>query len=116
MKLKFNPGLDYQQDAIESTLAIFEGLSTQGDGYTQLGIANSLELNPDKLLANIQQIQTRNFIEKSTDLFCFVDLYLFPNFSIEMETGTGKTYVYLRSIFELHKQKACANLLLWCPV
>lgn len=115
MKLKFNPGLDYQQDAIESTLAIFEGLSTQGDGYTQLGIANSLELNPDKLLANIQQIQTRNFIEKSTDLFCFADLYPFPNFSIEMETGTGKTYVYLRSIFELHKQKGLRKFIIVVP-
>jgi len=38
------------------------------------------------------------------------------NFSIEMETGTGKTYVYLRSIYELNKQfTVLKNLSLLCP-
>ncbi|RYG18738.1 MAG: type III restriction endonuclease, partial [Chitinophagaceae bacterium] len=115
MKLKFNPSLDYQQDAIEATLAVFEGLSTEGEAYTRLGIANTLEINPDKLLANIQDVQTRNFIQQSASLFAPDDLYPFPNFSIEMETGTGKTYVYLRSIFELHKQKSLRKFIIVVP-
>lgn len=47
MKLKFNPDLDYQKDAIDATMAVFEGLSTSGEAYRERGIANILDLNPD---------------------------------------------------------------------
>lgn len=87
MKLKFNPNLDYQQDAIESTLSVFDGLSTAGEPYRKLGIANTLAL----------------------------DDYPFPNFSVEMETGTGKTYVYLRSIFELQKRLGLRKFIIVVP-
>tara|TARA_Y100001001_G_scaffold162733_1_gene190008 strand:- start:235 stop:624 length:390 start_codon:yes stop_codon:yes gene_type:complete len=90
LKLKFNPNLDYQQDAIESTLSVFEGLSTAGEPYRKLGIANTLALDPDKLLDNLHRVQEQNFIEKSPGLFEDGDDYPFPNFSVEMETGTGK--------------------------
>jgi len=100
MKLKFNPNLDYQQEAIESTLSVFEGLSTAGEPYRRLGIANTLTLDAEKVLDNLHKVQEQNHIEKSARLFEDDDSYPFPNFSVEMETGTGKTYVYLRSIFE----------------
>lgn len=115
MKLKFNPNLDYQLDAIESTLSVFEGLSTAGEPYRKLGIANTLELDPDKLLDNLQRVQEQNFIEKSPHLFEAGDDYPFPNFSVEMETGTGKTYVYLRSIFELHKRLGLRKFIIVVP-
>lgn len=115
MKLKFNPNLDYQQDAIESTMAVFDGLSTAGEPYRQLGIANTLALNSDKLLENLHQVQEQNYIEKSAGLFEDGDEYPFPNFSVEMETGTGKTYVYLRSIFELHKRLGLRKFIIVVP-
>lgn len=115
MKLKFNPNLDYQQDAIESTLAMFDGLSTAGERYRQLGIANTLAVDPDKLLGNLHKIQEQNFIEKSARLFEEGDDYPFPNFSVEMETGTGKTYVYLRSIFEMHKRLGLRKFIIVVP-
>lgn len=115
MKLKFNPNLDYQQDAIESTLSVFEGLSTAGEPYRKLGIANTLALDPDKLLDNLHRVQEQNFIEKSAKLFEAGDDYPFPNFSVEMETGTGKTYVYLRSIFELHKRLGLRKFIIVVP-
>jgi type III restriction enzyme len=115
MKLKFNPSLDYQQDAIASTLALFDGLAAEDNAYRRLGIANTLALNPDKLLSNIQHIQTQNVIEKSASLYAADDVYPFPNFSVEMETGTGKTYVYLRTIFDLHQQKGLRKFIIVVP-
>ncbi|CAA0112778.1 DEAD/DEAH box helicase family protein [Zhongshania aliphaticivorans] len=115
MKLKFDPSLDYQQDAIASTLAVFDGLATDGEAYRRLGIANTLVIDPDKLLANTQKIQQQNVIEKSASLYADDDTYPFPNFSVEMETGTGKTYVYLRTIFDLHKQKGLCKFIIVVP-
>ncbi|MBE0508396.1 MAG: DEAD/DEAH box helicase family protein [Marinospirillum sp.] len=115
MKLKFNPGLDYQQDAIQSTLAVFDELSTEGEAFRHLGIANTLSLNPDKLLFNLHRVQEQNFIEKTASLFEAEDDYPFPNFSVEMETGTGKTYVYLRSIFELYQKLGLRKFIIVVP-
>lgn len=115
MKLKFNPSLDYQQDAIESTLSLFEGLSASGEAYRERGIANVLDINPDTLLRNLHKVQEQNFIEKAASLFDADDEYPFPNFSVEMETGTGKTYVYLRTIFELHKKLGLRKFVVVVP-
>ena len=60
-------------------------------------------------------MQEQNFIEKSPGLFEDGDDYPFPNFSVEMETGTGKTYVYLRSIFELHKRLGLRKFIIVVP-
>lgn len=115
MKLKFNPNLDYQQDAIESTLTVFDGLAATGDAYREKGIANTLDMHTDKLLANLHKVQERNFIEKAVSLFGPEDDYPFPNFSIEMETGTGKTYVYLRTLFELNKKLGLRKFVIVVP-
>lgn len=115
MKLKFNPSLDYQHDAIESTLAVFEGLPASGDAYRERGIANVLDLDHRVLLHNLQRVQEQNYIEKTASLFASSDDYPFPNFSVEMETGTGKTYVYLRSIFELNKRLGLRKFIIVVP-
>lgn len=115
MKLKFNPHLDYQQDAIESTLAVFDGLSREGEAYREKGIANTLDIDPNRLLNNLHKVQERHFIEKAGGLFAENDAYSFPNFSVEMETGTGKTYVYLRTIFELHRQLGLRKFVIVVP-
>lgn len=114
MKLKFDSGLDYQLEAIKSVTDLFEGLPQQGTGlsidfgktddemFNELGIGNRSIPLTFPLLANLQGVQLRNQVPKSRDINEGCP-YAFPNFSVEMETGTGKTYVYLRTIFELNK-------------
>lgn len=115
MKLKFDSNLEYQLEARQSVTDLFEGLPKEHDDlsidlgkadggiFDELGIGNRSTLYSEQILINLQNIQYRNHIPKSRALIEKDSLYSFPNFSIEMETGTGKTYVYLRTIFELNK-------------
>ena len=109
MKLKFDPSLQYQQDAINAVVNVFDGqpfvqtsamafqsLQIGGLFQTELGIGNRLTLHDDQILENLHAAQEANGIEKT-------DALQGMEFSVEMETGTGKTYVYLRTIFELNK-------------
>ena len=109
MKLKFDPSLEYQQDAINAVVRAFEGqpfvqtgamafqsLQIGGLFQTELGMGNRLILPEEDILKNVRAIQEANDIEKVAALQG-------RDFSIEMETGTGKTYVYLRTVFELNK-------------
>lgn len=109
MKLKFDPSLQYQQDAVEAVVNVFDGqpfaqtgamafqsLQIGGLFQTELGMGNRLMLSDEDILKNVHAVQERNGIEKVAALKG-------REFSVEMETGTGKTYVYLRTIFELNK-------------
>ena len=121
MKFKFDAKLDYQLDAISSVVDLFEGFPSAGSltnidlgsheymgvQQNELGIGHGEITNPDAVLANLHKIQEQNFIDKSKQLIAPDDEYSFPNFSVEMETGTGKTYVFLRTIFELNKAYGC---------
>jgi len=114
MKLKFDPNLEYQIEAIRSVTDLFEGLP-QGHGELTIdfgkidgsflpGISNNQTLSSEQLFRNLASIQSRNSeLPKSNRLIEEGSSYQFPNFSVEMETGTGKTYVYLRTLFELNK-------------
>lgn len=108
MILHFEPNLQFQLDAINSVVRLFDGqpnddgdadFSVPEEGTLNLidGIANRLIISEDQILRNLQNVQRENEIEVSNSL-------LGMNFSVEMETGTGKTYVYLRTIYELYKQ------------
>jgi len=110
LKFKFDNNLRFQLDAIKSIVNIFQGqeiltsnfsiTSTNAMYYHQqneLGYGNKLSLLDEDVLENIRKIQLRNGLKQSKEL---QSPY---NFSIEMETGTGKTYVYLRTIFEMNK-------------
>ncbi|MBA3923204.1 MAG: DEAD/DEAH box helicase family protein, partial [Nostocaceae cyanobacterium] len=115
MKLKFDSKLAYQLEAIQSVTDLFEGMpqeqseleinfgETDSTLFNEFGIGNKLMLSNEQILQNLHSIQARNQVLKSRILIEEKALYKFPNFSIEMETGTGKTYVYLRTIFELNK-------------
>ena len=106
MKLSFESNLSYQQEAIQSVVGLFEGQTIE-DSLFQYnlneqqaslidGIANKLILSEEQILANLQKVQNQNEIALS-------EMFDGMHFSIEMETGTGKTYVYLRTIYELNK-------------
>jgi type III restriction enzyme len=130
MKLKFDSNLEFQHDAIRSVTDVFEGLPKNCSGFiTNFGkldedvdmhaqdiisIGNNYIIPGERLLASLQQIQSRNRIPKSKNLQSG-NVYSFPNFSVEMETGTGKTYVYLRTIFELNKLYGYSKFIIVVP-
>lgn len=125
MKLHFEPDLDYQHDAIEAVCGLFHGqeicrteftvtsgmLDTQqslGFAQNELGIGNRLQLLDDEVLANLRGVQLRNGLARSASISS-------GDFTVEMETGTGKTYVYLRSIFELNKRYGFTKFVIVVP-
>ena len=124
MKIQFDSSLKYQEKAIESIVNIFEGqeicqsnftvfnAGSKGQksmyDYNDLGIGNRLELLDDELLINIQNIQLKNGLPQSKKLNSM-------DFSVEMETGTGKTYVYLKSIFELNRKYGFTKFIIVVP-
>ncbi|MBW1780089.1 MAG: DEAD/DEAH box helicase family protein [Deltaproteobacteria bacterium] len=127
MKLKFDANLEYQLDAIRSVTDLFEGLPPIQTGlgisfsrksgmlFNELGMGNQLLLNKDQLLKNLHVVQERNTVPKSRFLIEHGDPYRFPNFSVEMETGTGKTYVYLRTLFELNRRYGFKKFIIVVP-
>ena len=129
MKLKFDSNLDYQQDAIGAVTDLFEGLPPNpsdfeiildtyehmGTQQNELGTGNALIPSTTQLLKNLRIVQERNTIPKSSSLIATDDPYSFPNFSVEMETGTGKTYVYLRSIFEMNRKYGFKKFIIVVP-
>lgn len=108
MKLHFDSNQEYQIEAIKSITDLFEGqpltggdfefsISTTGSFLSENGFGNKLTLSEEQIWNNVQTIQNRNGIKSNNDTLQGM------NFSVEMETGTGKTYVYLRTVYELNK-------------
>ncbi|MBU1059062.1 MAG: DEAD/DEAH box helicase family protein [Proteobacteria bacterium] len=121
MEIKFNPDLDYQQDAIQAITRIFEGQEVRQTNFSVpttspqmqmfdsgLGVGNKLERLDDELLENVRDIQLNSGLKQVKQLGS-------KDFTIEMETGTGKTYVYLRTIFELNKKYGFTKFIIVVP-
>ncbi|MCY7333769.1 MAG: DEAD/DEAH box helicase family protein [Pseudanabaena sp. CAN_BIN31] len=122
MKLQFSATQDYQLQAVKSVIDLFEGQPlAKGDfkisfamegasiAFSEKGIGNNLVISEEQILQNLQIIQQRNNLEISENLVASYSSedkkteYTRLNFTIEMETGTGKTYTFLRTIYELNK-------------
>lgn len=122
MKIHFNQNLAYQLDAIQSVIDLFQGGNRYDSvfsvakhkedlyGKIETGYSNDLVISENRLLENLQEIQTSNGLGLSENLRK-ADL----QYSIEMETGTGKTYVYLRTIFELNKVYGFTKFIIVVP-
>jgi len=125
VKLHFEPNLDYQLQAIDAVCDLFRGQETCRTEFTvtrdpadpqlrmrfahsDLGVGNRLRLLDDELLRNLGDIQLRNGLPPSGTLAS-------GDFTVEMETGTGKTYVYLRTIFELNKRFGFTKFVIVVP-
>ena len=142
MKLHFEPNLDYQHSAIEAVCDLFRGQEINRTEFTvtrrsslmpdtggqgaldlgaftgvqgelglienELGIGNRLMLLDDEIIGNLKDIQLRNGLPPSGGLSS-------GDFTVEMETGTGKTYVYLRTIFELNKRYGFTKFVIVVP-
>ena len=137
MKFKFKIQ-QYQSDAVEAVVKVFAGqglhdsvsyIRDKGKITKDMQLAQSFDidldelndsgykneeiyLTDDQLLANIQQLQNENNIKQSTKLVndlgrCSLD--------VEMETGTGKTYVYIKTMFELNKRYGWSKFIVVVP-
>lgn len=127
MKLKF-VDQQYQVDAVNAIVNIFEGCeikkslftidasqdknyapTLEGEGVSYFtGHANRLSIDDFTMLENVQHIQEENDIQRSKTLEN-------KNFTIEMETGTGKTYVYTKTILELNKKYGFTKFIIVVP-
>tara|TARA_B100000963_G_C22635187_1_gene677225 strand:- start:175 stop:3153 length:2979 start_codon:yes stop_codon:yes gene_type:complete len=127
VKFQFDPNQNHQRIAWESAIGIFEGQelnktifsmpSVQSTGQLNLmsgikdiekGFGNRLVLLNEDILENLKHIQLSNGLKQSKELKSY-------DFTIEMETGTGKTYVYLRSIFEMNKKYGFTKFIIVVP-
>jgi len=131
MRFRFDPNQDFQIRAIEAVCDLFEGQPLVHatvrfeDGTLSLAaVPNRLVLGEDELLENLRGVQGRNGIhpddrlEKVQEEVSTVNgekVVSFPNFSVEMETGTGKTYVYLRTALELNLRYGMRKFIVVVP-
>lgn len=139
LKLQYNADQQFQLDAISSVVDLFEGVPYQEQRELLSGVSNDIIPNfpPDEILdeillfENLQAVQERNNdesrgseLEYSDDLEVDDGMVLevagndsirVPHFTVEMETGTGKTYVYLRSMYELKMRYGFTKFIIVVP-
>lgn len=139
LTLQYNPDQQFQLDAISSVVDLFEGVPYQDQIELPIGTMNDVIPNfpPDEFLdeillfENLQRVQERNNDEsRGSELEFSDDLYVddgmvlevagndsirVPHFTVEMETGTGKTYVYIRTMYELKKNYGFTKFIVVVP-
>ena len=117
MKLEFEANLEYQKTAISAVVELFKGQSKHTAGFNLysngnndpiIAVKNNLDIDKEQIFQNLQEIQEKNGIAKSQSLDSM-------DFSVEMETGTGKTYVYLRTIYELNAHYGFSKFIIVVP-
>ena len=104
--------LAYQTTAIQSVISIFDGTNRNTfDNATTEGIrANVTNLSSEEIAQNIRTVTAENGILEDD-----VRLINEPEYCIEMETGTGKTLVYIKTIYELHKHYGFTKFIILVP-
>jgi len=126
----FDADQDYQIEAVNSVCDLFDGqgrieadIVRPGGGW--IAIPNRLELTDEQLLRNLQQVQGRQGLLVDGDLQTLSGSFTnadseetevaFCNFSVEMETGTGKTYVYIRTALEMLRRYGFRKFIIVVP-
>lgn len=130
MEFRFDATQEYQLAAIEAVCGLLEGQPhvrsalVIPNGAPFSAIANRLDLSGDHLLKNLQAVQDEAELDEDSALNVIAGeietvagprTVQFPNFSVEMETGTGKTYVYLRTAMELYKRFGLRKFIIVVP-
>ena len=129
MLLRFEADQEYQIEAVNAVCDLFEGqprteadITSSGGGFP--AIPNRLDIVDERLLAKLRQVQERGDIEpdeklrplngevKTADGTATVG---FANFTVEAETGTGKTYIYIRTALELHRRYGLCKFIIVVP-
>ncbi len=141
MKLKFDRSQKHQEEAVQAVVDLFAGQprrppqesvidlgrfagTLDGVARTELGLGNVLHISDDRLLANVRSVQRRNGLAVPSEA---VPLEAWDvagedgasrrcaHFSVEMETGTGKTYTYLRTLLELNRVYGFSKFVIVVP-
>lgn len=103
-------GISYRLDPGKQTAAQEQAEMDYG---TEAFRNAPLALSPEDLLANIQQVQRQQNLPQSTELIATKNADL--NLDVEMETGTGKTYCYIKSMFELYRRYGWSKFIVVVP-
>ncbi len=140
MKLKFKIQ-QFQTDAVNAVVDLFRGQEKKNSTFTierenqmnlidnGYGVGNNLTLTDVQICTNMQEIQKRNCLATTNDVYAhqgfssenapLQDGHALAasgkHFCLELETGTGKTYVYTKTIFELHKQYGFSKFIIVVP-
>lgn len=126
-KFHFKSDLPHQKEAIDSTLALLKGMERKESPYSIVdlrkrrmttgkvtkGYGNGIKITNDELSFNLEEIQKGNglLFDDNTKNNCIVP----KDFTIEMETGTGKTYVYIKTALELSKKYGLKKFIIVVP-
>jgi len=136
VKIQFDPNQDYQRDAVDAVCGVFEGLSRRES--VDYSLTNGEEVDcvpncetdtvfePYELLENVNNVRSKFFpadkarlselAEKNSgDMIKGFDFHEYDEFTINMETGTGKTYVYLKTIYSLHEKYGFTKFIIIVP-
>ena len=130
MQLQFKVQ-QYQTEAVDAVVDVFSG-QPYADGVkyridpgkdapqtllVDAGLRNAeIALTPPQILTNVHRVQQARGLELSKDLKDPVKKSAAPiNLDVEMETGTGKTYVYIKTIMELHKRYGWSKYIVVVP-
>jgi type III restriction enzyme len=143
MKLQFKEQ-DFQINAVQAVVDCFEGQTLKTNRFTlerskelirkakqaaagdtqttafdieeEIGYRNSaIQLMETQMLKNIQEVQKKNDLHESQQIERPKGVKLGYNLTIEMETGTGKTYTYIRTMYELHKKYGWSKFIVIVP-
>ena len=131
MEFRFDANQEFQVKAIEAVADLFDGqapvsaqVQFKAGTISLAAIANRLDLSEARVLANLQAVQKRNRIRPDAKIEYIAETIntnggerevRFPNYSVEMETGTGKTYVYIRTILELFQRYGMRKFIIVVP-
>ena len=130
MEFRFDPSEEFQLSAIEAACGLLDGQPHVFDtlvipeGARFSAIVNRLSLSKEDLLRNLRTVQEEaglpidgslNNIAGKIETYGGTKEITFDNFSVEMETGTGKTYVYLRTAMEYYKRFGLRKFIIVVP-
>lgn len=109
MELILQQGLPHQQKAIDAICAVFDGVSCTSP--VQFYENPHIPLNDPKITSNIRAIQSDIPVQYRSNNPIGDCL----NLDVKMETGTGKTYVYTKTMYQLHKQYGFNKFIIAVP-
>ena len=134
IEIKFDSNQKFQIEAVDAVVDLFKGSSDAMSAvvedesssflFEQRFFSNRLNIASELLLENLREIQSRKRIKSNGEMADVIPENLRTellhnqsqnDFTIEMETGTGKTYVYLKTIFELYLRYGLSKFVIVVP-